>query len=307
MLDRRIRRFAQAALVFGLLTICPALGQAQGSQLSDQKLASILFFNKYTSNASNPQLQDTQINITNTNANLAITLHMFMVDGSSCSVADFFLSLTPNQTASFLASDFDPGVTGYIVAVAVSGGSPTQFNWLVGNEYIREEDGKLANLQAVGVAKLSPGDVAPGLEGTATLVFDDVEYDRLPSMVAASSFNSQTTHSTTLNIYSPMSNLMIGNPVSNNIFTLVYDDRENAFSTSIRFQCYGQIPLSTLRVTGGNINQVVQAGHTGWLRLNGVNRPLLGAILQRGPVFNGGHNLQGIAYLQTYSILVPAF
>lgn len=277
------------------------------SQLSDLKPASILFFNKYTSNPSNPQSQDTQINITNTNPNQAVAVHLFMVDGSTCSIADFYLNLTRNQTASFLASDFDPGVTGYIVAVAVAGGTPIQFNWLIGDEFIRESDGKVANLQAYSVAKNSPGGVPTTGEATATLVFDGVDYDQLPSMVGVSSFNSQTNHTTTLNIYSPMTNLQIGNPVSTNVFTLVYDDRENVFSTSVVFQCYGQIALSSLRITGGNINQIVPAGHTGWIRLNAVARPLFGAVLQRGPVFNGGRNLNPIVYLATYSILVPAF
>lgn len=321
MFTRRLNLIGQALAICAILTCGAATASAQTrselttrgqnvaaqGQLSDLKPASILFYNKYTSNPSSPQSHDTQINITNTNPNQPIAVHMFMVDGGTCSIADFYLNLTQNQTATFLASDFDPGVTGYIVAVAVAGGTPTQFNWLIGDEYIRESDGKLANLQAYPVAKLSPGSVSSTTEGTATMVFDGVEYDQLPSMVGVSSFSSQVSHSTTLNIYSPMTNLQIGNPVSNNVFTLVYDDRENVFSTSVRFQCYGQIPLSSLRVTGGNVNQIVPMGHTGWIRLNGVSRPLLGATLQRGPVFNGGHNLHPIVYLATYSILIPAF
>src|SRR6185436_5759238 len=84
--------------------------------LSDYRPGSVLFYPKYTSNPSTPQQGDTQINITNTNPTLDVSIHMFAVDGSSCSVADFFISLTPNQTASFLMSDLDPSVTGYLVA-----------------------------------------------------------------------------------------------------------------------------------------------------------------------------------------------
>jgi hypothetical protein len=304
-MHHRQNRLIQAALIFGILIGCQALALAQPST-NNQRPASVLFYNKYISSASNPQLQDTQINITNTNPNDPIAVHMFLVDGGTCSIADFYLNLTPNQTASFLTSDFDPGIVGYIVAVASSGG-PTQFNWLVGDEYIREEDGKVANLQAYGVTKLTPGGVSSVLEGRARMTFDGVEYDQLPASVAVSSFNSQVTHSTTLNIYSPMSNLQTGNPVSNNIFTIVFNDSEDPFSTSVRFQCYGVIPLSTLRVTGGNVNVIVPAGRTGWIRLNGATRPLLGATIQRGPVFNGGHNLFPITYLPTYTIDVPNF
>jgi len=41
-------------------------------------------------------------------------VHLFFVDGATCSIADSLVCLTPNQTASFLASDIDPGTTGYI-------------------------------------------------------------------------------------------------------------------------------------------------------------------------------------------------
>jgi hypothetical protein len=280
-----------------------ALGQ---SSLSDLKPSSVLFFNKYTSNPSSPQLQDTQINVTNVNPNEGISVHMFMVDGSTCSIADFYLGLSENQTASFLASDFDPGIQGYIVGIATAGG-PTQFNYLIGDEFIREQDGKLANLQAVGFAKISPGNVVGNGEGTAVLLFDGIEYDQFPVVLGASSFNSQVTHSTNLALYSPMSNLMVGNPTNTTVFTLIYDDNENPFSTTVRVPCYIQTPLLNFRITGGNVNTIVPVGRTGWIRLNAINRPLLGAILTRGPVFNGGHNLHPIVYLNSFAITVPDF
>ena len=301
----------RAACVLAILAFTCTGAQAQIEAIpcfpNDMAPASVLFFNKYTSSPTSPQLQDTQINITNTNQNEPISLHMFLVDGSTCSIADFFLSLTPNQTFSFLASEFDPGVQGYIVAVAAAGGTPTQFNYLIGDLLIRETDGKLANLQAVGVMKLSSGDVIPNGDGTASLIFNNVEYGRLPSVLGASSFNSQVTHSTNLAVYSPSSNLITGSAVATTIFTLVYDDSENVHSTSIRVVCYLQTPLTSLRIAGGTINQIVPAGHTGWLRLNGGTRPLLGAILTRGPVFIGGHNLHALSLLPTYRIDVPAF
>jgi len=277
------------------------------AQISDLKPASVLFFNKYTSNPSAPQQQDTQINITNVNPDQGINIHMFMVDGSTCSIADFYLGLSQSQTGTFLASDFDPGTQGYIVGVAVSGGTPVQFNYLIGDELIRESDGKLANLQAIGCARIAIEDVTPNGDGTATLLFNGVEYDRLPLVLAVSSFNSQVTHSTNLALYSPMDNLMIGNPVSTTVFTLIYDDNEIPHSTNVRLSCYIQTPLSSFRLAGGSINQIVPAGRTGWIKLNGVTRPLLGAVLTRGPVFNGGHNLHPITLLNSYGIRIPAF
>ncbi|MFN6203753.1 MAG: beta strand repeat-containing protein [Acidobacteriota bacterium] len=91
---------------------------------NQQKPGSILIFNLYTSSASTA-LSDSQISLTNTNPVSPINVHLFFVDGTSCTVADQIVTLTQNQTASFMARDVDPGVTGFIIAVAVdSSGCP---------------------------------------------------------------------------------------------------------------------------------------------------------------------------------------
>jgi hypothetical protein len=296
--------FALLALV--LLSGTGAAQNVTHGTLSDYKPGSILFYPKYTSNPSAPQLGDTQINITNTNQNEDITLHLFAVDGSSCSVADSFVSLSRNQTATILMSDFDPGVTGYLVAVAVGDG-PTQFNFLIGDEYIRETDGRQANIQAIGVAKLTAGGVMADPDGGAALLFNGVEYERLPSSIGLSSFNSQVTDSTQVNLLIPTSNLLIGTPPpATRLFTIVYDDAENPFSTNVSVSCYATFLVSSLRITGG-VNTKIPAGRTGWIRFSGSGRPVLGFAQNRGPVFNGGHNLHVLQLLSSYSITVPAF
>ena len=111
----------------------PGLPVPATSEVSDQKAGSLLFYNAYTSSATNAATANTRINITNTNANTSIAVHLFFVDGTTCSVADSFICLTQNQTASFLTSDVDPGINGYIVAVATFGdGAPAEFNFLIG-------------------------------------------------------------------------------------------------------------------------------------------------------------------------------
>jgi hypothetical protein len=308
MTQQTSRCLIKSVLVIFALTLMSVAALAQTSPaLSDMKPGSVLFFNRYTSNPSAPQQNDTQINITNTSQNQFASIHLFLVDGATCSVADSFIGLTPNQTASFLVSDFDPGITGYMVAVAVDGG-PTQFNYLIGDEYIRESDGRQANLAAVAVAKRSYGGVESDENGVAVLNFDGKEYDQLPNSVALSSFNSQVTDLTEVFLYSPSPNLATGEaPGTTTAFTLVYDDVENVFSTTVRFQCYGTFRLSSLRVAAGSLNRVVPAGRTGWIRFNGSGKPLLGASIQRGPVFMGGHNLHALTLLSNYSITIPSF
>src|SRR5215510_10030532 len=107
---------------------------AQGLGVSENKLGSALFFNYYTSDAASSQV-NTRVNITNVNSVKDVVVHIFFVDSVTCNIADAFICLTHNQTTSFLASDLDPNVTGYMVVVAIdSVGRPASFNYLAGDE-----------------------------------------------------------------------------------------------------------------------------------------------------------------------------
>src|SRR5262245_27935891 len=169
--------FALVVLSASALAADPGLAYPATSEVSDQKAGSLLVYNFYTSGAAG-NAQNTRINITNTNGLEAAFVHLFFVDGSGCAVADSFTCLTANQTTSFLASDVDPGVSGYIVAVASDGfiGCPLSFNFLIGDEYVKLSTGHQANLGAEAFSALFNG-VLPGCDAnsvTALLNFSGV-------------------------------------------------------------------------------------------------------------------------------------
>jgi hypothetical protein len=108
-------------------------------------------------------------------------VHLFLIDGTSCQQIDSFICLTPNATFSFLASDYDPGMTGYVIAIAVNAqGIPIQNNVLIGNAFVNTPDfadnygaeGFWANSAAVATVDATTA--------TATLYFDGVGYDSVP-------------------------------------------------------------------------------------------------------------------------------
>src|SRR5262249_27962993 len=120
---------------------------------------------------------------TNTHPQLPIAVHLFFVDGATCSIADSLVCLTPNQTASFLASDIDPGATGYIIAVASDRvtGCPVNFNYLIGDAYVKLASEHATNLAAESFAALAGGlTTCDANSVTVQLNFDGVSYNRAP-------------------------------------------------------------------------------------------------------------------------------
>ncbi|MFN7927282.1 MAG: hypothetical protein U0Y68_04940 [Blastocatellia bacterium] len=105
-------------------------------QVSDQKPGSMLVYSYYTSNIQTGA--DTWVTLTNTSAQYGVLVHVFFMDGASCTQADQFICLTPNASMQLKASEFDPATTrGWVLAVAVdSNGKPAQRNFLIGNAFV---------------------------------------------------------------------------------------------------------------------------------------------------------------------------
>ncbi|MFN0124030.1 MAG: hypothetical protein ACKV2V_26300 [Blastocatellia bacterium] len=300
---RRLAWITRAGMLIAMLCLCLPFVASAGDT-SDQKVGSVLFFNRYTSNAFNPSVEDTQINITNTNQYSGVSVHLFFIDGRDCSPSDSFIYLTAAQTASFTASYLDPGVSGYIMAVATSGGSPTQFNHLAGNALIKTADGCYADLPAVAVCKLTAGSLG-NANSTANIVFDGSQYERLPGVVALSSFNSPVTDKTTMYLYSPSPDMIQANTSGSSVFMLVYNDIEASRSTSANIGCYTAVPLSGLRILNTWAGHV-PPGRTGWIRMQS-SKPLLGASLSKGSMYTGGRNFTTISTYSSWTVSVPVY
>jgi hypothetical protein len=307
---------------------CPATGPGlpltAASPISDQKAGSVLIFNVYTS-ATDPTRQNTRIALTNTNPTLSTAVHLFFVDGSSCSVADANVCLTPNQTATFLASDLDPGTTGYIVAVATGpDGCPVNFNYLIGDEYVKFSSGHAANLGAEAIAALAGG--LPHCDTnspTATLNFDGVSYNLVPRTLALDNVASRADGNDTLLILNRIGgNLGTGTATLINLFGILYDDAETAVSfgfggsSSSPGTCQFRSSLSNNfpRVTP-RFEQFIPAGRSGWAKVfSQSDIGLSGAVINfnanagaSSGAFNQGHNLHKLTLTSAASYVIPVF
>ncbi|MFN0086474.1 MAG: hypothetical protein ACKVX9_13890, partial [Blastocatellia bacterium] len=221
--------FALVMMSAAALAADPGLVYPLTSEVNDQKAGSILFYNYYTSGATSGNSQNTRVNLTNTSSTSSAFVHLFFV-ADTCQVADSYICLTPNQTASFLASDVDPGVSGYIVAVAVDGvnGCPVAHNFLIGDEYVKTTAGHAANLGAEAFSAVFAGGV-PGCDANSvvsTLIFAGTlgTYNAVPRVLAASSIPSRADGNDTLVIINRVAgNLATGAATLSSLFGLMYD------------------------------------------------------------------------------------
>ncbi len=305
------------------------------SQIGDQKKGSALIYNLYSSNPSAGNANNSRISVTNTNSVAPAFVHVFFVDGGSCSVADAYLCLTPNQTTSFLTSDIDPGIAGYIIAIATDeDGLPVRFDWLIGDAYIKLESGHAANLGAEAVTvpvSERPFVNAPGTnQSVVDLVFDGNRYSRLPRVLAADNIPSRADNNDTLLVINRIGgDLTTSAGAIGNLFGVLYDDGENGFSWTAEVsvcQLRTSITNNFPRVTP-RVEVVIPAGRAGWMKLYTVSavdqtpvggsadsRAILGAMLTRNPnagasanAFNGGHNLHKLTLNPITVVRIPVF
>ena len=267
--------FALAALI--VLAASALAGAAPANiGVSDQKAGSVLAFPYYTSLGTS----DTRLTISNTGNNEA-TVHMFFVD-ASCNQADQYICLTANASASFLASEYDPSNSGFLLAVAVdSNGVPVKNNVLIGNAFVNDGN-YVGNYGAEAFwAFGAPADVAS--DGMAArLNFNGTGLDLLPTQHVAEIQSPNDSVGQRILVAGLAGSLIsggTGTAASQVGIGVAYNDGEKPGSYSSPFSgtCVKSfiVDTKTPRVPGGlgsqagiNNNALIPAGRTGTLKWN---------------------------------------
>lgn len=295
----------------------PGLPPPSDSPVNDQKAGSVLFYNYYNSSAVNSSSENTRFNITNT-AQGTVFVHLFFVEGETCSVADSFICLSPNQTMAILASDIDPGVSGYAIAVAVDDkGCPIQWNYLIGDEYVKLRAGYSANLGAEAFSAITSPPVP--CSSTSTVVplnFDGISYSAAPRVLALDNISSPDEISTRLIINRVGGDLSSAGDTIGPLFGLLYDDLEKAYSFNFRAAtCQTVQTLSdSFPRTTPRVRTVIPFGRSGWMKLWSTDgKGLLGAMLTTSSAAGGttsvsqGHNLHKLTLGGSAVYQMPVF
>ncbi len=295
-----------------------------GKGMSDNKAGSLLLYNIYTSHPSGAQDQDTAISLTNIGP-LTMNAHLFLVDGKSCSVADFYATLTASQTSRWLASEIDPGVTGYALAVAVNDdGAPISYNYLIGATRVKFKSGHLSSLRAEAFSALYayntilPGFV-PGAQ-TAELKLDGVQYNQAPISLSADNIASPQDKNSAFLIVNPVGGDLSSNSAVNLIGSLagqLYDEYERGYSFQAPqnvCQVQQEINDSFIRVPG-RFSKIIRSSSCGTVRLWEVHgKSISGAVINFNPdvltsanAFSQGHNLHSLTMSDQAKYIIPIF
>ncbi|MBL8206290.1 MAG: VWA domain-containing protein [Blastocatellia bacterium] len=294
----------------GSTTTVPSVGQGIPS---DAKTGSVLFYNLYASDIAKPNLENTLINITNTNEDKSVSLRVFFVDSVTGRPEDFFVCLPPGHHRNLLASEYDPGNKGFIVIIAVGAdGYPINHNHLIGSANVKLKSGHQAHLPAVAFSALteSPG-VYDDFEETISLKFDGIKYDFTPRVLSIQNFASPADATTLLVVNRFGGNLTKTQPVGvyEGLSTVMYNDVERAYNVGLSggaSQTRSELKDGYPRVLP-RFSQLITAGRTAWMRFSATDGVgLLGASLttSANTVRNGGTNLHQVALMDRESYII---
>lgn len=279
-----------------------------GAGPNDVRPGSVLVYNYYTSSAMDPTATDTRISITNTSATTPAFVHLFFVDGTTCSVADVTLCLTENQTSTFLASDIDPGTTGYLIAVGFGPSNATvncPSSRLIGSARLRQGAG-LAVINALAVDGADTGACAFAT-GSDFLLNIPV---RVPRTLAVDNVTSLADARTFIVINRIGGSLALGPGAIGPIFGLFFDDAENGFSFTFNAGgCQLRSFLSaTFPRTVPPITRLAPTTRSGWMKFFAANdRGIAGVVIEfaaDGSI--GGRNMHALT-LTNDTITIPVF
>jgi hypothetical protein len=290
--------------------------EAAATGASESKAGSLLLYPRFVSGGAG----QSQLHLTNTHPTQKVRVRVFFTGlADPAQVKETILTLQPQQTATLEAGEVADGQRGWVLALAIdSRAVPIQFNYLIGSAQVGESAGQRASFNAFAVAKISPGAVERGANvTTADLLFDDVNYERLPATTAMAFVPSQSENATLIGFSRPPASLLDPPNTRAVANVTLYDELLASFGASLsRTEMrLGQIRSSVLAPP---ITNTLQPGQHGWLKLisstpvfswslNMATRPFSAATNGdwRGGL-NGDGNLHVLTAADNFTLKAPA-
>jgi len=300
----------------------PGTLPAAAAEASGQKAGSVLVFSSYTSSVTNNAAQNSRISITNTSTNRAAFIQLNFVDAATGLVNGSYLCLTPTQTTTFFSSDLDPGVTGYLIAIAVDGnsGCPISHNFLTGSAAVKFASGHFALYGAEAFSALFT-QILPGCEVnaiTARIAFDGVSYNLAPRALSLDRIRSNADGNSTMLVVSRLDgDTLNGFSALGGLTGIIFNDAPTPFPfTAQSASCQFRVTLSdNSQTTSTPFTSIIKAGTSGWLKVFATADVAVAGIAiqfnQNAPAtrtaFNGGQRLDTLSVTNTGGIIMRIF
>jgi hypothetical protein len=269
---------------------------------------SLLIWPYYVSSTTTPTI-DTRINLINFDDQRSAFVHLFFIDGVSCSVADRFICLTPAQRVSFSVKDEDPGIRGFLVAVVVNfNGCPTQ-GLVYGDAFVRNGE-QIGAYQATHFGQLRPILCDPNASAVQ-LNLDGIDYSKAFGTVILPTLLNPTQGTTTAVLVRVGGDLHSTIGPIGTLFGVLYNDVEEAVSYTLNGGCqyifnFGQPDPRTVP----RFAQFIPPGTTGWSRLwSTAGRGLAGIFIisaANNENVRAGYSIPAGSLVNT-SFIMPVF
>lgn len=265
----------------GVLAVLAAVSVARADAPAQRLPSALLIYPYIVSDGT----RDTRIELVNL-SRLPRTLHCFYVHSGSCSATNFYMSLTPNQPISWLASAGTVNNKTFSAAPPFFGTGELkclvdpplpdveQHNTVQGRAIVFGSDGQTVGYTAVGFQRLSPGT----LTGDVTLSLDGSEYAQCPDELRFA-FLANNAGSQSEMILVPCSQDLINIvPGRTTVQFRLINEFEQTLSASMIVECFEQ---RTLQRISSVFREENLGSVTGQVVVRGVQLPLLGMIIDR--------------------------
>jgi len=264
-----------------VLWLCAAVSVVRADAPAQRLPSALLIYPYIVADGVN----DTRIELLNL-SRLPRTLHCFFVDGDTCSGTNFYMSLTPNQPISWLASQGTVNNKTFSAAPPFFGTGELkclvepplpdveQHNTVQGRAIVFGSDGQTVGYSAVGFQRLSPGEVTDDV----TLSLDGSEYAQCPDELRFAFLASNAGSQSEIILVPCSQDLLNVIPTRTTVQFKLINEFEQVLSASLIIECFEQRRLEEI----SNVFREENLGTvTGQVVVRGVQVPLLGMIIDR--------------------------
>lgn len=225
--------------------------------------------------------RDTRIELLNLSGDPQL-VQCFYVNSEGCGEVGFFMSLTPYQPMSWLAStglnDVSTGSaappflgTGELKCAVVPPRPELQFhNTIQGRAIDFGLDGTTVSYGAVGFQRLTDGDFS------GVLSLDGITYAQCPDKLHFDVLTDRPGTPSDMILVPCSQDLLLQQPATITVQFLIINEFEQTFSTSLSVTCFDR---RTLGAISDSLNRASLGTDTAHIVVRGSNGPLIGLVI----------------------------